>query len=116
MGGRLCRCGAIVKGRCPKCQPQTTEKKTAERGYGNDWRVASERYRRREPLCQVCLHHGRTTPATEVHHIQKIRDAPELRLKTSNMLSVCEDCHAVVEQDKGLARRAKRATVDGGQI
>ena len=38
------------------------------------------------------------TAATEVHHIVKIKDRPELRLEWSNLMSVCRDCHERIEK------------------
>lgn len=105
---RLCRCGAIVEGRCEKCSPPAGHTKTTkQRGYGSDWRRLSERYREEFPLCQVCMMEGKAEPVRHTHHIEKVNDAPELRLQRSNLLSVCEACHERVEQDKGLARKAK---------
>lgn len=40
---------------------------------------------------------GLAEPATQLHHIAKIRDAPHLRLRTENTLAVCEACHKEVE-------------------
>ena len=33
-------------------------------------------------------------PATEVHHVLKVRDRPDLRLTASNCLGLCQSCHA----------------------
>lgn len=94
---RLCRCGAIVEGRCTKCNPQQHARTTTQRGYDHAWRKLSERKRAIDPLCEHCLSLGRTTAATEVHHMQSIADAPHLRLAMGNLLSVCSDCHAILE-------------------
>ncbi len=116
---RLCRCGAIVEDRCEACDKAKGRGKhqrtTKERGYGHDWRNASERYRAEVPLCQVCELAGKVAGADHVHHITKIRDAPELRLDRSNWLSVCSDCHEKVEKDSALARRAKRESTQDGR-
>lgn len=93
---RLCRCGAIVNGRCARCQPSTHGRTTAQRGYDSTWRRLSERKRAIDPLCERCLNHGRTTPATEVHHIRSIATAPHLRLDPDNLMSVCSACHALL--------------------
>lgn len=107
---RLCRCGAIVEGRCGRCFTSKHKQTTKERGYGHDWRVFSERFRVDVPLCQVCELSGQVRPATQVHHIRKIVDAPELRLHRQNCLAVCEDCHGTVEEDRKLAKEAKAAS------
>lgn len=36
---------------------------------------------------------GRAT--TQVHHVKKIVDFPELRLVESNCMPQCDDCHAI---------------------
>jgi len=97
---RFCRCGAITKkGLCEKCRPNKDagRKKTAERGYDNRWRALSERQREQRSICEVCDAKGIATPATELHHIEKIKDAPHLRLSVGNTLSVCGECHEEVE-------------------
>jgi 5-methylcytosine-specific restriction endonuclease McrA len=96
---RLCRCGAIVKSRCSRCDAQTGGT-TAERGYDNRWRELSERKRKVDPLCEQCDAEGRTTAASEVHHIRSIRLAPQLRLEWSNLMSVCADCHKRIERSE----------------
>lgn len=95
---KLCKCGAIVEKVCTKCYPPRQHKATtAERGYDHQWRVTSERKRALDPLCENCLTKDRITPATEVHHIQPIADAPWLRLEWFNLMSVCRQCHEELE-------------------
>lgn len=95
---RLCRCGAIVNNRCERCQPSRTHRRTTtERGYDHQWRKLSERKRATDPLCEHCLSQGRTTPASEVHHIVPIAVAPHLRLDWDNLMSVCHPCHELLE-------------------
>jgi 5-methylcytosine-specific restriction enzyme A len=97
---KLCRCGAIVKRRCERCSPkQAHAATTAERGYDHRWRTLSERKRREDPLCEECMRLGNVTPATEVHHIVSIAAAPHLRLRWTNLASVCSACHARLEQE-----------------
>ena len=98
---RLCKCGALVNGKCPTCHPyrQHRTQTTAERGYDDRWRRLSERKRAADPLCERCLDEGNTTPATEVHHIHKISDAPHLRLAWDNLMSVCVACHKVLDAE-----------------
>lgn len=37
----------------------------------------------------------------EVHHIKRVKDAPELAFDLSNLLTLCRDCHAI-ETNKEL--------------
>lgn len=95
-----CRCGGKrVKGRCDKCGSGagTHTKSARERGYGTDWTRVSRMVRTEEPLCVVCKAQGRTTAATEVHHVKPIKDAPGERLQRDNLMSVCRTCHEELE-------------------
>lgn len=58
------------------------------------WRHKRERVLRRDGyLCCECRRYGRSTPATTVHHIEPLKDKPELRLEGSNLISLCNKCH-----------------------
>ena len=85
---KLCPKGHLYNGeRCPQCN------KTSARGYDNRWRKLSEDYRTRNPLCEDCDTHGRTTPAAEVHHIIPINRDPSKRLDINNLVALCKRCH-----------------------
>ena len=47
----------------------------------------------REPLCRDCRSAGRLTPARDVHHIVKLRERPDLRLDSDNVMPLCRPCH-----------------------
>lgn len=49
--------------------------------------------RRDKFLCQNCLRYGKRTEATTVHHLVPLKDNYSLRLTSSNLLSLCNDCH-----------------------
>lgn len=49
--------------------------------------------RRDEYLCQECKRYGRKKEATTVHHINPLKDRPDLRLTSWNLLSLCGKCH-----------------------
>ena len=96
---KLCRCGRVVKDRCEHCNPHAKHtKSTKDRGYDYRWDRLSRRKRIHNPLCEECSRQGMVTAATEVHHIVKIKDRPELRLEWSNLMSVCRDCHERIEK------------------
>lgn len=46
-----------------------------------------------EYCCRECKRYGKHTEATTVHHINPLRDRPELRLTNWNLLSLCSKCH-----------------------
>ena len=52
------------------------------------------------PLCEDCEQVGRTTPATEVHHIRPVEsaagrpvDMQELAFNPCNLRALCKACH-----------------------
>ena len=57
--------------------------------------------RRDEYLCQECKKYGRRVEAKVVHHIKELEDYPELRLTSSNLQSVCAQCHNKLHPEKG---------------
>lgn len=101
----LCQCGRInLVGEGCQCSTMKAastndyRKSTHERGYGSDWQALSIEYRRCNPLCEICLADGRTEAVAEVHHIVPIAVDPSLRLEWSNLMSVCRECHELVER------------------
>lgn len=92
-----CRCGGIkTDGKCDRCGVRDREHKqsTKQRGYDSRWKRLSERVRQQRPLCEDCEAQGRTRPATQVHHVETIEDAPHKRLDVGNLVALCEECHA----------------------
>lgn len=63
--------------------------------------------------CQVCKSRGRYTRATIVHHVQRLRDRPDLALADMDpetgrvqLMAVCKQCHDDIHSDN-LFRRNK---------
>jgi len=70
------------------------------RGYGAAHRRIREATMRRDSwLCQRCLAEGRTTPATDSHHKMKLRTRPDLHLVHENRVSLCRECHEILEKE-----------------
>jgi 5-methylcytosine-specific restriction protein A len=86
---KLCHCGAVQP--CEVHRRRSTSKRSKD--YDNKWRVLSERLRALRPICEDCLAQGRHDPATEVHHIIPVTQAPKLRLEQSNLVCLCGHCH-----------------------
>ncbi|EFX61834.1 hypothetical protein DAPPUDRAFT_120887, partial [Daphnia pulex] len=108
---KLCKCGAIVGRRCEKCYPQKHDRTTKQRGYDNKHRVASERYRVEHPLCERCVMIGGVEQANvteHMHHIVKVSDAEQLRMRSDNWLGVCVDCHETLENDVAQGMKVKQ--------
>lgn len=98
-------CPALVEsGYCDKHKRTDSRKQydknrgsSTERGYDYTWSKVRKLKLQINSLCEDCLSKQpqKLTPAVEVHHIQKITDAPELRLEISNMMSLCKPCHTI---------------------
>lgn len=58
------------------------------------WRRLSHRVIREEHgECRLCRSEHRLTRAVLVHHIQPLREHPELAYERSNLMPLCHDCH-----------------------
>ena len=70
------------------------------------WRTTRLEYKSKHPICERCLHEGRVTPMTDVHHMCRFgqgRTASErwqLLIDMDNLVSLCEKCHHEVHADK----------------
>jgi 5-methylcytosine-specific restriction protein A len=58
------------------------------------WRKVRAIKLKRDPLCEDCLEHDVTRPATQVHHMKGLAPHPELAFTMSNLRSLCTTCHA----------------------
>ena len=70
------------------------------------WRTTRLEYKTKHPICERCLHGGRVTPMTDVHHMCKFgqgRTASErwqLLTDMDNLVSLCSKCHHEVHTNK----------------
>ena len=64
------------------------------RGYDRPWQHFRRQILNERPLCQDCEAADRITAATEIHHIRKLRDRPDLKCDAGNVMSLCAPCHA----------------------
>ncbi len=65
----------------------------SKRGYDRRWTRLRRWFLARHPLCAHCLADGRTTTATEVDHVQPLRDGGA-RLDQTNLQALCKSCHS----------------------
>ncbi len=95
----ICPCGySVPKGtKCDCRQKASTARKAndeshgsaASRGYDKDWFRLRASFLAANPICCVC-----GSRASHVDHIKSVREAPLLRLATSNLRSICGPCHS----------------------
>jgi len=93
----VCRCGGIVRaGVCSKCGPRRERVRSkAERPHNSKrWQKHSHAYLSDHPLCVDCEAEGRTTLATETHHIAKVRQHADKMYDDDNLMALCTRCHS----------------------
>lgn len=64
-----------------------------QRGYTRQWRLASKRFLKCNPLCRQCTLEGRTKLAECVDHIKPHRGNQDLFWRTTNWQPLCKRCH-----------------------
>ena len=88
-------------GYCDEHQTESKERRgsSRQRGYDKRWEKFRAAYLRERPLCVDCLvkpFPGESPqPATEVHHIRKLRDYPKLKYAEDNLMGLCHRHHSV---------------------
>jgi 5-methylcytosine-specific restriction protein A len=65
-----------------------------ERGYDNRWLRFAKQYLRANPLCVDCQTEGRVGAASEVHHLEKLSERPDLKYEPSNLAGLCKQHHS----------------------
>ena len=106
---RICRypgCYEIVEGRYCDRHGRQVEREKQKRmddqsvmvrkiRDSNRWARLSRRYLALHPVCEApeC-----GQPATEVHHVRPLREAPQLAFCMSNLMALCHACHARIER------------------
>jgi 5-methylcytosine-specific restriction enzyme A len=76
------------------------------RGYDADWLPVRARVLQHSPLC---CEPGCLEAATEVDHVQSVRDRPDLRLAEFNLRTFCKRHHSArTARDHGFARKGGR--------
>ena len=80
-----------------------------EQGYTNEWLARARDYRRRHPLCAMCLKRGKVTPCQCVDHIIPHRGDEVLFWDETNWQSLCNRCHnGPKRREEEAARRLDR--------
>ena len=63
------------------------------------WQRLRAYHLKHHPLCARCEAIGLAEPATEVHHIVKCHDDPQLQIDPNNLESICQAHHAPLAAD-----------------
>ena len=61
--------------------------------------------------CQHCKRRGKYSKAECVHHIEHLKDRPDLALIDGNLISLCLSCHDEVHPEKLHANAINRRVV-----
>ena len=67
-------------------------------------------------LCEVCKDKGiYNYRDVSVHHIEKLRDRPDLLIEDTNLICLCKDCHRMADAgmiDKEYLKKLARQRID----
>ena len=67
-------------------------------------------------LCEVCKDKGiYNYRDVSVHHIEKLRDRPDLLIEDTNLICLCKDCHRMADAgmiDKEYLKKLARKRID----
>ncbi|ODS53218.1 MAG: hypothetical protein ABS36_14945 [Acidobacteria bacterium SCN 69-37] len=91
----------VHAGYCPAHQQQRPRRQhdrergnSTQRGYTYRWQQYRLRRLRETPYCEDCDAAGFVALATEVHHVVKLRDRPDLQFVDANTRCLCQPCHS----------------------
>ena len=95
------RCGKIhpANERCPVGREYNGgEERELRKRYS--WQKKSLQIRQdAQGLCEVCRDQGiYTHKQLEVHHIERLKDAPELLLDSDNLICLCSEHHKMADR------------------
>ena len=77
------------------------DKRIVEFYHTREWLAIRQQVLARDYyLCQHCLKEKRITPADMVHHIVPVKVDWTKRLDLSNLISLCNTCHAKIEHNR----------------
>lgn len=93
--------------RVPKKKREITDRvKERQEVYNTPiWKRMSKAKMMECPLCELCLKEGKTTPATNVHHIISFMvyeglKRQEVAYDYSNLMALCVECHSLIHSNK----------------
>ena len=108
--GYVCKVGARKK----RYRYTYEESKLRSKGV---WTEKSKQIREdANYLCEVCKDKGiYNYRDVSVHHIEKLRDRPDLLIEDTNLICLCKDCHRMADAgmiDKEYLKKLARKRID----
>lgn len=62
----------------------------------NQWPTVRKQYLSLHPDCEACGRKKELLKPLQVHHCEPFHLRPELELKISNLITLCDDCHILL--------------------
>ena len=62
------------------------------------WKKLRDQHIKDNPLCLYCYQVGVYTPATQVDHIERVRNNKDRAFDPNNLQSLCDTCHNGAKQ------------------
>lgn len=95
-----CRVPHAKSEKCPKRSKKAALKdrfrgSASERGYDTSWKKFRKSWLIDHPYCEDCKLESKVKKATDVHHIKKVSEYPELKLDPTNVMSLCHSHHSI---------------------
>lgn len=57
------------------------------------WKRFRKQRRAEDPLCVDCTEGGRVKPWADLHHVESLKERPDLALDPANIVGLCKECH-----------------------
>lgn len=83
-----------------------------------EWKQAREAAKIRDKgLCRLCYSLGKINYIDNVHHIEPIKESPDLKTDINNLICLCNQCHKQTHnkydrQDKQIKKKLKNIIND----
>jgi 5-methylcytosine-specific restriction protein A len=99
---------AEVRGHCRPCATDSNRTRRQRRGprlYDTKrWTLTRRRVLFDRPLCEA---KGCEQIATDVHHLEKPEDRPDLAYRLSNLRALCHEHHSAITRAEQQGRRVQ---------
>lgn len=80
---------------------QGSKRKEAALFYNSmAWKTLRLHKMTQNPFCEHCQANGVDKFAVDIHHVLKRTDYPTRALDITNLMSLCKECHTIIEKSK----------------